>query len=148
AVQCVLPIVVREGGEASARCRRPANIVDQNFDTAEAVPHSADDLLRSLSRAEVGFHEQSRLKQVMGSGSRGGDHHCSRTPETFDDGFAYSSRATGHKRALACEFGFGESAHPCISTRTLFSPSNRVGISGAQFAAAACQVRPALCSGE
>ena len=61
-----LPIVVREGGEASAWCRRPADIVDQDVDAAEAIPHRADDLLRTLGRAEVGCHEQLRLQAGPG----------------------------------------------------------------------------------
>ena len=44
AVQRVLPLVVREGGEASAWGRGSADIVDQDVDAAEAIPHSADDL--------------------------------------------------------------------------------------------------------
>src|SRR5213594_1463203 len=93
-----------ECGEASARCRSPPDIVDQNVDAAEAIPHKADDLLRTLGRAEVGFHEQIRLKQVMGGGSRRGDHRCSRTSEALNYGFAYAFGAAGHERALAGEF--------------------------------------------
>src|SRR5205823_2488864 len=118
-VQRVLPMFVSECGEASARCRRPSDIVDQNVDAAEAIPHVADDLLRTPSRAEVGFHEQIRLKQVVGGGSSRGDHRCSRTSEALNYGFAYAFGAAGHEHALAGEFGFGGAAHLCISTGTI-----------------------------
>jgi hypothetical protein len=74
----------------------------------------------TLGRAVVGFHEQIRLKQVMGGGSSRGDHRCPEPPEALNDGFAYTSGTAGHKRALAGEFGFGGSARLCISTRTPF----------------------------
>ena len=66
--------------------------------------------LRPLGRAEVGGHEQLRLRQVLGGRSRGGDHCGSRTSEALDDGFADASGAAGHERALAGEFGFGGDA--------------------------------------
>jgi hypothetical protein len=56
------------GGEASSRCRRPSDIVDQNADAAEAISRIADDRLRTLGRAEVGCHEQLWVRQVMGGG--------------------------------------------------------------------------------
>jgi hypothetical protein len=66
AVHRVLPMLVSECGEPSARCRRSSDIVDQNVDPAQAIPHMGDDLLRTLGRAEAGFHEQIRLKHVRG----------------------------------------------------------------------------------
>src|SRR5690348_2774753 len=111
----MLPLIVRENREASTRCRRPPNVVDQNIDTGEALTHTADDLLHPLGCAEVRFHEELRVAQAMRSGSRGGDHLCARTSETFDDGFAYTSRATSHERAFVSELGFDGSGHPCTS---------------------------------
>jgi len=117
----MLPLVVRENGKASTRCRGPPNVVDQNIDTGEALAHTADDLLHPLGCAEVRFHEQLRLAQAMGSGSRGGDHLCARTSETFDDGFAYTSRAASYECAFASELGFDGSGHLCTSTAPLLA---------------------------
>jgi alpha-amylase len=108
----------RAAGVYAARGRRPADIVDQNVDAAEASPHKADHLLRPRGRAEVRCHEQLRLWQVMGGGSRRGDHRGSRTSEALDDGFTYASGPAGHERALAGEFGVGGAVHACLSTGT------------------------------
>src|SRR5260370_599135 len=121
----MLLLVVREKGEASTRCRRPPNVVDQNIDTGEALADTADDLLHPFGCAEVRFHEQLRLAQAMGSRSRRGDHLCARTPETFDDGFAYTSRATRHECAFANELGFDGSGHLCTSTAPLSAAERR-----------------------
>jgi hypothetical protein len=73
--------------------------VDQNVDAAEALTHSPADLLGTLGRAEVGCHKQIRLQQVLGGGSRDGDHRGSRTSEALHDGCADAHGAAGHERA-------------------------------------------------
>src|SRR4029077_1773114 len=107
-------MLVSERGEASAGCRRPSDIVDQNVHAAEAIPHVADDLLRTLGRAQVGCHEHIRLQRLTGDGSSGGDHRSARTSQALNYGFTYAFGATGHERALAGAFGSG-AAHLCIS---------------------------------
>src|SRR5215831_532104 len=97
----MLPMLVSERGEASARCRRPSDIVDQNVDAAEPITRIIDDLLRALGRAEVGFHEEIGLKQVMWSGSGCSDYCCPRTSEALNYGFAYAFGAAGHYGELA-----------------------------------------------
>jgi hypothetical protein len=118
AVQRLLPLVVREGSEAAARGRCPADVVDQDVDAAEALPHKADDLLRPLGCAEVGGHEPLRLPQALGGGLRGGDHRGARPAEAVHDSCADAAGAAGHERTFADEFGVGERAHRCLSPGT------------------------------
>src|SRR6266436_3985021 len=58
--------------------------------------------------------------------SSGRDDRRSRAPEALNNGFAYASTASGHQRALAGEFGFGESTHPRLLLRLPTAAKGRV----------------------
>jgi hypothetical protein len=52
-----LPILVGQGEHAAARCRRTADIVDEDVHTAKVIQNFADHFLDTLRGADVGLDE-------------------------------------------------------------------------------------------
>ena len=60
-VESGLPILVRKRGMTAARCRRAANVVDEDIDPAEPPEDPGGERRRPVRRAQVGRVEQRVL---------------------------------------------------------------------------------------
>src|SRR6202035_4612660 len=65
-----LPILVGQGERAAARCRRTADIVDEDVHTAKVIQNFADHFLDTLRGADVGLDENVGRLVFWQRGSR------------------------------------------------------------------------------